>query len=96
MQLRFTFMVSSLVKVIIGEFFSFFFGLMICRYDGVAMLTQCPIPTSQKFTYSFVASEVGLRWYHGHGSGLKVDGLYGPSELTGNFLLFNVPSNCAR
>ena len=45
------------------------------------MLTQCPIPTSQRFTYSFVASEVGLRWYHGHGSGLKVDGLYGPSKF---------------
>ena len=47
-------------------------------YDGVAMIQQCPITSDQSFTYSFVASEVGLRWYHGHGSGLKLDGLYGP------------------
>ena len=46
-------------------------------YDGVKDITQCPIPNNQFFTYSFIASEIGTRWYHGHGSGVKLDGLYG-------------------
>ena len=57
------------------HFHGFKFDQGYSWYDGVAMLTQCPITSGQKFTYSFIASEVGLRWYHGHGSGLKVDGL---------------------
>ena len=60
------------------HFHGFKFGGGYMWYDGVAGLTQCPIVSGQKFTYSFIASEVGLRWYHGHGSGLKLDGLYGP------------------
>ena len=49
-------------------------------YDGVAGITQCPISNRQSFTYSFIASEVGTRWFHGHGTGVKLDGLYGSSE----------------
>ena len=46
-------------------------------YDGVVGLTQCGIDPHQSFTYSFIASEVGIRWFHGHSSGVKLDGLYG-------------------
>merc|ERR1712235_207773 len=46
-------------------------------YDGVVGLTQCGIDPNQSFTYSFIASEVGIRWFHGHSSGVKLDGLYG-------------------
>ena len=46
-------------------------------YDGVVGLTQCGIDPNQSFTYSFIASEVGVRWFHGHSSGVKLDGLYG-------------------
>ena len=51
--------------------------LLIFRYDGVAGLTQCGIESKSTFTYSFIASEVGVRWWHGHSSGVKLDGLYG-------------------
>ena len=50
---------------------------LIFRYDGVAGLTQCGIESKSNFTYSFIASEVGVRWWHGHSSGVKLDGLYG-------------------
>ena len=58
--------------------------MILCKgyywYDGVSGITQCNIGSSQTFTYSFIATEVGTRWYHGHGSGVKLDGLYGSSE----------------
>ena len=40
-------------------------------------VTQCGIESKSSFTYSFIASEVGIRWFHGHSSGVKLDGLYG-------------------
>jgi len=46
-------------------------------YDGVVGVTQCGIESKSSFTYSFIASEVGIRWFHGHSSGVKLDGLYG-------------------
>ena len=63
------------------HFHGFKFAKNYYWYDGVEMITQCPIPSGQKFTYSFIASEAGIRWYHGHGTGLKVDGLFGSSKF---------------
>jgi len=46
-------------------------------YDGAYGITQCGIGPGNSFTYSFVADEVGTRWYHGHARAMRVDGLYG-------------------
>ena len=59
------------------HFHGFTFSNGYAWYDGVAGIHQCPIAPKQSFTYNFIASEVGTRWYHGHGSGLKMDGLFG-------------------
>jgi multicopper oxidase len=45
--------------------------------DGVAGVTQQPIPPGGSFTYSFVVPDPGTFWYHPH-AGLQLDrGLYG-------------------
>ena len=59
------------------HFHGFKMGQGYYWYDGVVGLTQCGIDPNQSFTYSFIASEVGIRWFHGHSSGVKLDGLYG-------------------
>ncbi|CAL1547209.1 unnamed protein product [Lymnaea stagnalis] len=46
--------------------------------DGVAMVTQCPIPFNAKFTYRFLASSHGTHFWHGHAGTQRADGLYGP------------------
>ncbi|KAH9491785.1 hypothetical protein Btru_029498 [Bulinus truncatus] len=46
--------------------------------DGVAMVTQCPIPFSARFTYRFNASSYGTHYWHGHAGTQRADGLYGP------------------
>ncbi|KAJ3190893.1 ferroxidase fet3 [Irineochytrium annulatum] len=49
------------------------------QYDGVAGVTQCPIPPGQNFTYSFsTPKQYGTYWIHGHNDGLYVDGLRAP------------------
>ena len=47
--------------------------------DGVAGVTQDPVPPGQSATYSFVASTAGTYWYHSHqDAAAQVDrGLYG-------------------
>lgn len=45
--------------------------------DGVPFITQCPIPFSNKFRYSFRASEPGTQFYHSHSGHHKVNGHYG-------------------
>jgi FtsP/CotA-like multicopper oxidase with cupredoxin domain len=35
-------------------------------YDGVAMLTQCPISEGQTFRYQFNADNPGTHFYHAH------------------------------
>ena len=52
--------------------------------DFLTTLIKCPIAPRQTFTYNFMASEVGTRWYHGHGSGIKMDGLYGAIIVQGS------------
>ena len=45
--------------------------------DGVAHITQEPIPTYQNFTYIFKASPAGTHWYHAHSGTHRTEGLYG-------------------
>jgi len=44
--------------------------------DGVAFISQKPIPTYQSFTYKFKASPYGTHWYHAHSGAHRTDGLY--------------------
>ncbi|KAK7475486.1 hypothetical protein BaRGS_00033242, partial [Batillaria attramentaria] len=47
--------------------------------DGVAMVTQCPIPAFSSFTYRFAAEDVaGTHWWHSHAGLYRGDGLFGP------------------
>ncbi|XP_055883560.1 uncharacterized protein LOC129925978 [Biomphalaria glabrata] len=45
--------------------------------DGVAMLTQCPIPAHAKFTYRFTANNPGTHFWHAHAGVQRADGLFG-------------------
>lgn len=45
--------------------------------DGVAHITQPPIPTYQRFTYKFSAYPAGTHWYHAHSGTHRTEGLYG-------------------
>lgn len=46
--------------------------------DGVAGLTQRPIPSGSVFSYKWEATQHGSHWYHAHLRGQVEDGLYGP------------------
>nr|XP_054770703.1 uncharacterized protein LOC129278587 [Lytechinus pictus] len=46
--------------------------------DGTSMITQCPIPRPQTFTYDFVADTPGTQWWHSHSGLQRADGLFGP------------------
>ncbi|CAL1533176.1 unnamed protein product [Lymnaea stagnalis] len=46
--------------------------------DGVAMVTQCPIPAHSRFTYRFKADNPGTHFWHAHAGVQRADGLYGP------------------
>lgn len=50
--------------------------------DGTAMITQCPIPPSQSFTYRFIVDRAGTFFYHAHLGGQNADGLLGPLIVT--------------
>ncbi|GFR97917.1 laccase [Elysia marginata] len=45
--------------------------------DGVAMVTQCPIPPHTAFTYVFKANPPGTHFWHAHSGLQRADGLYG-------------------
>jgi len=45
--------------------------------DGVAYITQRPIPPHHKFTYTFKAIPAGTHWYHAHSGAQRTDGMYG-------------------
>ena len=54
--------------------------------DGVPFVGQCPVNTSEKFTYKFVATRShgegfnnppGTYWYHSHEGGQRTNGLQG-------------------
>ncbi|OJA14707.1 hypothetical protein AZE42_04374 [Rhizopogon vesiculosus] len=47
--------------------------------DGVAFITQCPIPSNGSFLHRFSApGQTGTYWYHSHFSTQYCDGLRGP------------------
>lgn len=48
--------------------------------DGVAGLTQEPVPSGARFTYNFAAPDAGTYWYHAHTNSIEqvARGLYGP------------------
>ncbi|OQV15617.1 putative L-ascorbate oxidase [Hypsibius exemplaris] len=46
--------------------------------DGVAGLTQHPIPPMSSFTYRFNATQTGTFWYHSHSGHQYAGGLLGP------------------
>ncbi|XP_031843304.2 uncharacterized protein LOC116431677 [Nomia melanderi] len=46
-------------------------------YDGVPMLTQCPIPYSTSFRYQFYANNGGTHFWHAHTGLHKMDGVFG-------------------
>jgi FtsP/CotA-like multicopper oxidase with cupredoxin domain len=46
--------------------------------DGVAAVSQRPIPDGSTFSYRFVAEPAGTFWYHSHTGGQYADGLRGP------------------
>ncbi|KAI0472501.1 laccase [Xylaria cf. heliscus] len=52
-------------------------------YDGVAAVTQCPIPPGKSMTYTFKADSIGTTFYHAHYSSQYIDGLFGPLVILG-------------
>lgn len=46
-------------------------------YDGVAMVTQCPIHAGNSFRYIFTASQVGTSVYYSHSGLHRSNGLVG-------------------
>ncbi|KAK6538547.1 hypothetical protein TWF694_010126 [Orbilia ellipsospora] len=51
--------------------------------DGVAGVTQCPIPPNEMMTYKWNATQYGSSWYHSHFSLQYANGLLGPIVLEG-------------
>lgn len=45
--------------------------------DGVAFVQQCPIQSTNKFEYRFIADNKGTHWYHGHMQTDRGDGIAG-------------------
>jgi iron transport multicopper oxidase len=45
--------------------------------DGVADVTQCPIPPGGSFLYNFTAEPAGTHWWHSHDKAQYPDGLRG-------------------
>lgn len=52
--------------------------------DGVAFVTQCPIPPNENATYEFVADRAGIHWYHGHSMGQRDDAFFGAFIVDSN------------
>ena len=64
------------------------------QMDGVAYITQMPIPRGQQFTYVFRAHPAGTHFYHSH-SGLQAITAFGPllvHDRRRPWNLFEVPS----
>ncbi len=54
--------------------------------DGVAGLTQDPVPPGERFEYDFVVPDAGTYWYHAHTRSWNqvARGLYGPMIIEGD------------
>ena len=48
------------------------------KMDGVAGVTQEPIPNGEEFTYAFKVEPAGTHWYHSHTGMQYGDGVFGP------------------
>ena len=63
--------------------------------DGVAFISQNPIPTYQSYKYNFTAIPAGTHWYHAHSGAHRTDGLYGAlivqDELLGDLYDEDLP-----
>lgn len=51
--------------------------------DGVASITQCPIPPSSSMTYKWRATQYGTSWYHSHFGLQAWAGMYGGIVING-------------
>ncbi|KAK1775024.1 laccase [Copromyces sp. CBS 386.78] len=51
--------------------------------DGVAGVTECPIPPGASRVYSFLATQHGTSWYHSHISSQYANGIVGPIQING-------------
>ena len=64
--------------------------------DGVAYITQHPIPPNGKYTYEFIGTPAGTHWYHAFSGAQRTDGLYGAlivaDLIPGNFYDRDSPS----
>ena len=45
--------------------------------DGVAYVTQFPVPPGTSYKYKFIATEIGTQWYHSHSGPQYADGMFG-------------------
>ncbi|CAP34412.2 Protein CBG16448 [Caenorhabditis briggsae] len=52
--------------------------------DGVAFVQQCPIQSTNRFEYRFIADNKGTHWYHGHMQTDRGDGIAGGFIVVGN------------
>ena len=53
-------------------------GLLVpWRMDGVAWVTQKPIPPGSMFHYTYTLKQAGTYWYHAHSDLQEQEGLYG-------------------
>ena len=63
--------------------------------DGVAFISQNPIPAYQSYKYDFIAFPAGTHWYHAHSGAHRTDGLYGAlivqDELLGDLYDEDLP-----
>lgn len=50
-------------------------------FDGVPMVTQCPILTGQSFRYEFIAHDAGTHYYHAHSGLQQSNGLIGTIDV---------------
>ncbi len=48
------------------------------QYDGVSVVTQCPIPPGATSVYKFRAFPAGTFWYHAHHNSHYYEGMSGP------------------
>ncbi|PWY88295.1 extracellular dihydrogeodin oxidase/laccase [Aspergillus heteromorphus CBS 117.55] len=53
------------------------------QMDGVAAVTQCPVPPGSSYTYIWRAEEYGSSWYHSHFSIQAWEGVFGGIVIHG-------------
>ncbi|XP_073980604.1 uncharacterized protein [Rhodnius prolixus] len=53
-------------------------------YDGIPLITQCPIGPGETFRYQFYAEDAGTFFYHSHSGFQKQDGPMGPLIIREN------------